>query len=680
MIKHLTKSITSKFLAYALLISIVPLLFFGIFILQGFNQILKDEIDKYHSDVVTEKKIFIEQTISDVESLIANLSGLQAIKDTLVVDVKRDSAYYKLTTQANMGYILSGYTNLKGLVAIDIFSNNNEQYHVGETLDISKTNIQLKDKLYREAEKSKSRIYWSGIEENINQNSKYKYVINAVKLIYATGEETSRQPIGALIISYDVNYFEDSFKHLHGDGYFIIVDRKNHIIYHPQDEYIGQKLSQGITDKFTGEQGSFIQPINGEEQLVNFEKTRFGDCIVASIIPLKAIYKKIAYMTTVLIILLLVCVLMAGSFALFVSRKIVFPIKRVTDTFKALQDGNIHEDKRLEIKSEDEIGQLGKLFNSFIDAKKDILVQKALEKELNTRNAELQVTLTKLQETQGQLIQQEKLAGIGQLAAGVAHEINNPLGFTSSNFQTLKKYVIAYNEIINVYMKIEKELLLFGDPKINEICAEATKLCKKLKIDYINEDINEILTDTDDGLARISGIVVSMKNFSRIDQLGEQTEYSINEGIRNTLIVANNEIKYHADVECKLNETPNIIGNGGQLNQVFLNLIINAVYAIKERHKSAKGLIKIATYQEEDYIVCTIEDNGTGISAKIKDKIFLPFFTTKPVGEGTGLGLGIAYDIIINKHKGKIELESEEGQGVKFIIKLPAPKEPSNLN
>jgi len=648
----------------------VPLLFFGIFSLHSVSIILKDEIDAYHTDIVNEKKSFLEHTSDDVESVIANLSGLQDIKETLEKNVNDASLYQKLATQAKMGYILSGYTNLRGLVSIDIFSTRNEQYHVGETLDVSSINIELKDRLYQEAKQANRSVYWSGIEENINLNSEHKYVINAVKILNGTREKSS-EPVGVLIISYDVNYFEDAFKHLKGDGYFIIADKKNDIMYHPQEKYVGQKVADSISDKFVGNSGSFVQVIDNEEQLVKFSKTGSGNWTVASIIPLRMIYQKIKLINIVFIVLILVCVVLAGTFAFFVSKRIVFPIKRITDTFVALQHGDIREDKKLTINSEDEMGQLGRLFNSFIDAKKDILVQKTLEKKLYKRNEELQITLNQLQQTQGQLIQHEKLAGIGQLAAGVAHEINNPLGFTASNFQTLQKYMVVYHNIVDAYMEIEKSCFEKSEPEMQAAFSEIVQLRKKLKFDYINDDLVDIFKETSDGLERISRIVTSMRMFSRIDQTGEKVEYDINEGIKDTLVIANNEIKYQADVETSFDEIPKVLVNGGQINQVWLNLIINAVYAIKEQHNGAKGLIKISTACEEGYIICEIEDNGTGISDNIKDKIFNPFFTTKPIGKGTGLGLGIAYDIIVNKHNGKIDVDSTIGQGAKFIIRLP---------
>lgn len=667
------KSITFKFLIYMLIIGAVPLLIFGIVSLNRANQVLKEESDKFNLGIVQEKKLYLQHVMEDVEDLIANLSGIEDIKEALSKDVLGESSSYQmLSTQAKLGYILNGYINLKGLVSIDVFSNNNVHYYVGETLDSSRINISVKDKLCTEALQSKNNVYWSGIEENINPNSKHKYVINAVKLMYKNGQDASNEkPIGVLIVSYDINVFKDYFKNIqYYDGYYIIIDANKYIVYHPKEEFVGKKLSDRLLTKFDGESGQFIDEINNEKQIVIYEKTNKVGLYIASIIPLKNIYNKNTYITIVLIALLLLFLGMIYIYAIIVSKSIVSPIKKITNAFKAFQENNSSSYEKVVISNKDEIGELGKLLNSFIDAKEDISVQKVLERKLNERNQELQTTLEKLKQTQGQLIQQEKLAGIGQLAAGVAHEINNPLGFVSSNFETLEEYIGIYDEIIKIYLKLDKLFPQINDDELRTNIEEAIEKRKKEKFEYLQEDINDIIKDTKEGIDRISKIVISMKIFSRVDKLDQLSEYDLNEGIKNTLVVANNEIKYHADVEMFLGEIPKLVAIGGQINQVLLNLVLNAAHAIKENHITEKGLIKINTYCDNEYIVCEVEDNGNGIPNEIKDKIFEPFFTTKPVGQGTGLGLSIVYDIIVNKHKGIINVESFEGKGTKFIIKL----------
>ena len=201
-----------------------------------------------------------------------------------------------------------------------------------------------------------------------------------------------------------------------------------------------------------------------------------------------------------------------------------------------------------------------------------------------------------------------------------------------------------------------------------------SELEKNQKIDYIIGDVESIFSETLDGLRRVGDIVKALRLFSRVDQQGEREDYDLNEGVHNTLIVARNEIKYIAEVRENLSVVPLISAVGGQINQVLLNLMLNAAYAIKEKTIDGLGVIEVATYFDDTSVYCSVSDNGKGIPEHIKKDIFNPFFTTKPVGKGTGLGLSISYDIIVNKHHGEISLDSVEGLGTKFLIRLPINK------
>lgn len=316
--------------------------------------------------------------------------------------------------------------------------------------------------------------------------------------------------------------------------------------------------------------------------------------------------------------------------------------------------------------------------SSIISVIRDITARKEMEMELKRSNQQLEETIDKLKETQAQLIQQEKLAGIGQLAAGIAHEINNPLGFILSNFDTLEKYFAKYKEVMDFYRET-KDLYLKNE--INDISLrinEAVEMERKNKIQYINEDLEELFHDTNEGIERVSEIIKGLRVFSRVDKLDDFEEYNINDGIKNTLIVARNEIKYFAQVNQDLKNVPSIQAMGGAVNQVILNILVNAVYAIKEKELGELGLITIRTYCDDHNIYCEIEDNGIGIDEKDKNSIFDPFFTTKPEGKGTGLGLSIAYDIIVNKHNGNIRFTSTKGIGTKFTLRLPINNLPNH--
>jgi PAS domain S-box-containing protein len=295
----------------------------------------------------------------------------------------------------------------------------------------------------------------------------------------------------------------------------------------------------------------------------------------------------------------------------------------------------------------------------------DITERIEKERELWRTNLELSELNSKLQKTQELMVQQEKLASIGQLAAGVAHEINNPLGFLKSNHSVMEKYV----------SKAETLLQKIADSGI----PEASKPIMEQLVKQIDK-MKEILIESTEGYERIIRIVADLKTFSRLDQGEGFAEYDLNAGIESTLVVAWNEIKYVADVEKQLGNIPKIIARGNELNQVWLNLLVNAAQAIEGAKKEVRGRIIIKTWEEKGHIMVSIKDNGPGIPESIRKKIFDPFFTTKEPGKGTGLGLSISYNIIVENHKGQIIVNTEPGQGTEFVVILPLspPKKVDN--
>jgi signal transduction histidine kinase len=269
------------------------------------------------------------------------------------------------------------------------------------------------------------------------------------------------------------------------------------------------------------------------------------------------------------------------------------------------------------------------------------------------------------------MIQQEKLASIGQLAAGIAHELNNPIGFISSNFTTLKSYVIIIKKYIEQLEDITGGILKGGSTALIEKVDNINKFKERQKLNYIFNDIEDLVGESMEGVHRITRIVRNLRNFSRIDVDSEIEQYNINDALESTLIVARNEIKYVAEVQKEFSETPLVECIGGEINQVFLNIIVNAAQAIKTQNHPDKGTIKIRTFNDREHVYCEIIDDGPGIPGKIINRIFDPFFTTKEAGKGTGLGLNISYDIIVHKHMGDLLVESKEGEETKFTIKLP---------
>ncbi|HVK93805.1 MAG TPA: response regulator [Noviherbaspirillum sp.] len=287
------------------------------------------------------------------------------------------------------------------------------------------------------------------------------------------------------------------------------------------------------------------------------------------------------------------------------------------------------------------------------------LALRAMQLQLTEQNRELQENNRKLEELQHQLLQSEKMASIGQLAAGVAHEINNPIAFVSSNLGTLRGYIDDLLELIAHYERLEGAL-----PAKTSLLDEVRQARDRLEFDYLREDVQNLLHESDDGVQRVRRIVQDLKDFSHAGE-AERQIFDLHPGIDSTLNIARNEIRHKAEVKKEYGDLPPVEGVPAQLNQVFLNLLMNAAQAIDQA-----GTITIRTGHEKGWAWVEIADTGCGIPPEHMARIFEPFFTTKPIGKGTGLGLSLSYGIVV-QHGGRIDVESKPGEGTSFKIWLP---------
>ncbi len=287
----------------------------------------------------------------------------------------------------------------------------------------------------------------------------------------------------------------------------------------------------------------------------------------------------------------------------------------------------------------------------------DYIVKSTPKEELLARiNAGMRVRRLQqeLKQTQSYIYQQEKMASIGQLAAGVAHEINNPIGFVTSNLATLKKY----NERLCHYINAVSSEIKEGSQK------EMAQLYKKYKIGFVQDDANDLINESLEGTVRVTKIVQGLKSFSRVDE-AESKPVDLNECLKSTLNIVYNELKYTTTVHEEYGDLPLTRCYAQQLNQVFMNLLVNAGQAIED-----KGEITIRSWSENAFIYISISDTGCGIEPENINRLFEPFFTTKDVGKGTGLGLSISYHIV-RKHEGCLTVKSKPGKGTTFTVSIP---------
>ena len=282
--------------------------------------------------------------------------------------------------------------------------------------------------------------------------------------------------------------------------------------------------------------------------------------------------------------------------------------------------------------------------------------------ELARKNLRLNEALAALKRSQAKVLHQEKMASIGQLAAGVAHEISNPIGFINSNLSTLGKYLSR----IVAFLAVQSDCIAAGAPP--ERVESARQQRAGLKIDYILKDLEDLVRESMEGAERVQSIVADLKSFSRLDE-SEYKQADINECLRSTINIAWSRIKYKATLKKELGEIPRTRCLPRQMSQVFLNLLVNAAHAVEDQ-----GVITVRSWAEDGYVCVSVADTGRGIPEANMNRIFDTFFTTKEVGKGAGLGLNIAYDIV-KKHNGEITVSSEPGKGTVFTVRIPEVEE-----
>ncbi len=398
----------------------------------------------------------------------------------------------------------------------------------------------------------------------------------------------------------------------------------------------------------------------------------FISAISCGLFLLKNEVNKLAFFqVTIGSILLEIIGLLLISYLAFLSGLLIPPFSPILAAIAStILTANYHNQWQLKV-----VNQKLEIANQQLNEYSKTLEIKVAErtKDLLHRTKQLSTILKKLKSAQTQLIQAEKMSALGQLVAGIAHEINNPTNFIYGNISHAEDYFSDLLELIDLYQEYY--------PNPGE---EIEKFIDKIELDYLSEDLSKVLHSMKTGASRIREIVKSLRTFSRLDE-AEIKEVDIHEGIDSTLMILEHRLQQRGDnaaitVIKEYGQLPAIVCYAGQLNQVFMNLLINAIDAIESQpnqpnpnqNGSTNSWIKIVTrVKSAEQIEILIADNGPGIPDEVKSRLFDPFFTTKPVGKGTGLGLSISYSIIVEKHRGKLDVSSTPGKGTEFRIVIP---------
>ena len=448
------------------------------------------------------------------------------------------------------------------------------------------------------------------------------------------------------------------------------------------DEFPDGVASEGILQAMQGKDGQGLYfNYQGIPVIGVYKWLEMQDLALLAEVHQQEAFAPANQLATSILAIGLTCALVLAVGMFLLGLKITQPVMEITKTARlvsrAVKQQNFASLPTAKVLTTNEIGILARAFNQMtiqlrqsykqLEKYNQTLEQKVTQRteQLKDKNEDLQETLVKLKRTQSQLVQNEKMVSLGQLVAGIAHEINNPVSFIQGNLTHVEEYMVDLLGLVELYQQ--------EYPQVTDAIA---KEMEAIELDFLQADLPKTISSMNMGSQRIQNIVLSLRTFSRLDE-ADKKEVDIHSGIDSTLLILQSRLKEQSsrpaiEVIKAYGDIPPVECYAGQLNQVFLHIIANGIDAIEESSTHQQGQIYLHTQLVENrWVAITIADNGNGIPQEIHQRLFDPFFTTKPVGKGTGLGLSISYSIVVERHGGQLDCFSTTGAGTKFVIKIP---------
>lgn len=477
-------------------------------------------------------------------------------------------------------------------------------------------------------------------ERNLNM---YKALANNVySKVESIYDESNPEPVQALV---------DGFKNSKTIAYCLVLSEEGHVLAstfalpNPEIDVTTNKVAAKFLSQLGINNTTDFEGKNCAHSMVYvgfYNDTMFAD--------------KVSELARSFMGVFVLCLLLGIWLAAGIGRRVMKPVKGLVKATGKFSEGDLSD--RLEKCQYVEFNELVDSYNGMADS-----IQKlysTLEHQVRERTRQLNDAIKELQDTQAMMVHSEKMKSLGELVAGIMHEINNPINFIYGNMSHLKNYSQDLFALIDDFDKFKDDLTL-------EHKAEYEKMLKDIDYEFLKEDLPDLIKSCHEGTERTKNIILNLKDFSRMEE-SAITNVDLPKEIDSTLNILNNKFKHGITVKKDYHDdVPKIEAYGGQLNQVFMNILDNAAFAVEGKENAE---VDITIRKDAKFAYIEIQDNGKGMDEETKDKIFNPFFTTKPVGQGTGLGLSISYKVIKN-HNGSIDVQSELGKGTKFTIKLP---------